>query len=132
MFSNVLVAIDGSDHSIKATHVAIELMSELPCANLTFLFVTDGRNTDEDALAQEKIQKIIIHLRKDLVKKDIEISFEVLQGLPGSTIVTYAKEQSFDLIVMGKRGLNPIQEMFLGSVSYKVVQKANCPVLIIK
>ncbi|WP_347553135.1 universal stress protein (plasmid) [Pseudalkalibacillus hwajinpoensis] len=132
MFSNVLVAIDSSDHSIKATQVAIELISQFPGAKLTLLYVTEGRNTDDEALVQEKIQEKMTLLLRELVKKDVKIPLEVLQGSPDSTIVAYAKKQRVDLIVMGKRGLNPIQEMFLGSVSYKVVQKATCPVLIIK
>jgi SulP family sulfate permease len=51
---------------------------------------------------------------------------------PGPTIVKYVNENNFDVVVMGSRGLNAIQEFVLGSVSHKVAKRANCPVLIVK
>lgn len=43
-----------------------------------------------------------------------------------------ANDQQFDLLVIGSRGLNTLQEMVLGSVSHKVVKRADCPVLVVK
>jgi nucleotide-binding universal stress UspA family protein len=40
------------------------------------------------------------------------------------------KSRGCDLIVMGSRGLNPIGQLLLGSVSFRIVQEAPCPVLI--
>jgi nucleotide-binding universal stress UspA family protein len=37
-----------------------------------------------------------------------------------------------DLMIIGSRGLNSLQEMVLGSVSYKVIKRVQCPVLIVK
>ncbi|MCY8631696.1 universal stress protein, partial [Bacillus spizizenii] len=53
-------------------------------------------------------------------------------GEPGPTIVSYANENQFDMLIVGSRGLNSLQEMVLGSVSHKVAKRANCPVLIVK
>jgi nucleotide-binding universal stress UspA family protein len=37
-----------------------------------------------------------------------------------------------DLVVVGSRGLNPIQRLLLGSVSSKVVHRAECDVLVVR
>jgi nucleotide-binding universal stress UspA family protein len=55
-----------------------------------------------------------------------------VQGHSGSEIVKYANEKDADLIVIGSRGLSNLKELFLGSCSHYVVQKATCPVFIIK
>ena len=56
----------------------------------------------------------------------------VLRGTPGPEIVKYANEQKVDLVIIGSRGLNSLQEMVLGSVSHKVMKRVNCPALIVK
>jgi nucleotide-binding universal stress UspA family protein len=52
------------------------------------------------------------------------------QGDPGAVIVEAAKDA--DLIVVGSRGLNPLQRLLLGSVSSKVVHRAACDVLVVR
>ncbi len=55
-----------------------------------------------------------------------------LVGSPFLEIVTYAKTQNIDLIVMGTHGRGPIAHMLMGSVAEKVVRKAPCPVLTVR
>ena len=50
-------------------------------------------------------------------------------GHPGSLIRDLAKNWNADLIVMGRRGLNSLQEVFLGSVSNYILHHAPCSVL---
>jgi nucleotide-binding universal stress UspA family protein len=52
------------------------------------------------------------------------------QGDPGAVIVEAAKDA--DLVIVGTRGLNPVQRILLGSVSSKVVHRANCDVLVVR
>ena len=62
----------------------------------------------------------------------VNYDLKILRGDPGNTLVKYADENEIELIVIGNRGLSKLQEMVMGSVSHKVIQKANCPVLIVK
>ena len=62
----------------------------------------------------------------------LSYKLKLLHGDPGPAIVDYANKENFDLVVIGSRGLNSLQEMVLGSVSHKVVKRVNCPVLIVK
>jgi nucleotide-binding universal stress UspA family protein len=55
-----------------------------------------------------------------------------LVGSPAEVIVEFIKENEADLVVMGSRGLSGVKEIFLGSISHHVVQKATCPILIVK
>jgi nucleotide-binding universal stress UspA family protein len=46
-------------------------------------------------------------------------------------IVSTAEEQKADLIVMGARGLGPVKERLLGSVSHRILTLAPCATLIV-
>ena len=50
----------------------------------------------------------------------------------GEAIVEIANNEKADLLVLGSRGLSEFKGMLLGSVSHKVLQRSDCPVLVIK
>jgi nucleotide-binding universal stress UspA family protein len=52
-------------------------------------------------------------------------------GHPGPLIRDLAKDWNADLIVMGRRGLNSLTEVFLGSVSNYILHNAPCSVLVV-
>ena len=53
-------------------------------------------------------------------------------GKPAEEIMKVASKQHADLIVMGAKGLDAIVRFLLGSVSTRVVQHANCAVLVVR
>ncbi|MGI8813455.1 MAG: universal stress protein [Pyrinomonadaceae bacterium] len=61
----------------------------------------------------------------------ISIDTRVLFGSPDSRIVEAAGEMHPDLIVLGSRGHNRLERIFLGSVSDSVMHHAPCSVLIV-
>jgi nucleotide-binding universal stress UspA family protein len=81
-----------------------------------------------------KLQKTAMtHLKKIAVEinktNGIEVEYDVRMGGIESVINTIAKKEKFDLIVMGTHGTSGLKEFFVGSNTYKVVHKANCPIL---
>ena len=52
-------------------------------------------------------------------------------GKPAEMILSVAEEEKADLIVLGARGLGPVKELLLGSVSHRVLAHAHCPTLIV-
>ena len=56
---------------------------------------------------------------------------EVIFGKPSPTIVNYASDNGFDLIVMGTHGRAGIAHLLMGSVAELVVRNATCPVMTI-
>ena len=56
----------------------------------------------------------------------------IAEGDPAEVILDLAARNHHDLIVIGSRGFGELKSLFLGSVSSKVNQLAECPCLIIK
>lgn len=77
-------------------------------------------------------QRKIAPVEQALQEANISYQTTILKGYPGPEIVRYANEQQVDLVVIGSRGLNSLQEMVLGSVSHKVMKRVQCPALIVK
>jgi nucleotide-binding universal stress UspA family protein len=57
---------------------------------------------------------------------------EVVRGNPTVEIIAFAERNEVDLIVMGSRGLSPIDGVVMGSVSERVLRGAPCPVTIVR
>lgn len=65
-------------------------------------------------------------------KKNVEFLDVIEYGDEGSTIVSFAQKNDFDLIVIGSRGMGKLKEVFLGSTSNYVVHSSKIPVTIVK
>jgi nucleotide-binding universal stress UspA family protein len=147
LIKKILVAIDGSNLADKSLDFALDLAKKYS-AEVTILTVVDlpsnsfwvQGTTFAPISSQkylEKLEKFHKKILTEAVKKakasaQIYVTKRLLDGRPAEKIIEVAKEGSFDLIVMGSRGLGGIKEFFLGSVSDRVADEAPCPVLIIK
>jgi nucleotide-binding universal stress UspA family protein len=66
-------------------------------------------------------------------EKDLRKTIILLkQGDAAQRIIDTARAEKCDLVVIGSRGLGTFKQLLLGSVSQKVSQYANCPVLVIR
>jgi len=83
-----------------------------------------------------KVKETGRRLVEQSVQKLIEAGFTaepVCQlGNPAEKIMKVASKHHADLIVMGAKGLAAIDRFLLGSVSTRVVQHANCSVLVVR
>ncbi len=79
-------------------------------------------------------EKILDEAYNQATKKFPKLRLEkkMVDGKPGKSIVNEAKEGSYDLIVVGSRGLGAVNEFLLGSVSDYVVDHSEIPVLVVK
>ncbi len=59
----------------------------------------------------------------------VPVYHALLEGEPIKTICGYAEKHEFDLIVMGTKGATGLKEVFIGSVTAKVMEKTNKPLL---
>jgi nucleotide-binding universal stress UspA family protein len=66
-----------------------------------------------------------------LAERIEDLETRVLDGDPRHAIVEEAKREHADLIVIGKRGRNRIQEFLLGSTAEAIARDAHCPVLVV-
>lgn len=140
VFNNILVPVDGSLHSLRAAEKAIELARiDNHSSFINLLYVVDGSTSKYDVLRNWDLLEVTnkrLAKFQDIVDKaneaGIEYELKILRGDPVSQILKHAKLVKSDVIVLGSRGLNSLQEMVLGSVSHKIAKKAKCPVMIIK
>ena len=65
-------------------------------------------------------------------KRNVHAEAFLLHGRPAEEIIRVANDGNADLLVIGCRGLNTLQELAIGSVSHKVIKHAKCPVLVVK
>lgn len=139
MYRTILIAADGSDNSLRAGEEAVKLAKMTKGSEVTILYVVDhneagseeihrGSSPEFEMARQQKIQPVIDLLEKEKLFHRVEMIY----GIPSHVISEYANDRNFDILVMGKRGLNPMQEMVLGSVSRSVLNKVDAPVLIVK
>jgi nucleotide-binding universal stress UspA family protein len=139
MFKKILLASDGSSHALRATEKAIALAKLIPDHLIEVVYIVDFNKSKSDVLhvgdssaIQVERMKRLQETENLLKKADIQYKVSILHGEPGPAIVSHANNHRFDLVIVGSRGLNSLQEMVLGSVSHKVAKRAACPVLIVK
>lgn len=144
MYKNILVAYDESPLSDQAIQVAINHAGRQQEAKVHIVNITrfTGPRTNvqlarsiHNDLKKDR-QAELWHLKDRFIDNEIDNLIEVLiaedNENPGKIICRYADENKIDLIVMGSRGLGNVRKILLGSVSNYVVQRAQCPILIIK
>lgn len=158
-FSKILVAIDGSETSMRAAEYAINLSKrqnhqegqEKTGAQLFGLTVIDLSKLPDSLLATtsgyygimelegkrkeaqqwlDKAETLAIEQNFDIRNFKSEI-IEDVSSRVGYAIVNYAESQNIDLIVIGTRGRTGLRKMLLGSVASDVVTYAHCPVLVV-
>lgn len=143
----ILLAIDGSDHSVKVIDevitIAQPLNAEVTVLNVTGEFDFKTRisvHMSDDYWVQikknlkEQAENVVEAAANKLSENGIPVKTEVVVGQqsPSDVICKMADEGKYNLLVLGSKGLRGIQEAFLGSVSNKVAHCTKTNVLIIK
>jgi nucleotide-binding universal stress UspA family protein len=143
MFEKILYPIDFSDESKKA----LEYVKQLKGAGgneVVILHVIDrrglsdlGRYATKDIpeIQKEMERKALKEIRpieNELKERGFKVKVRIEQGGPYNEIMRVAEDEDVSVIVTGSRGTGNFEELFLGSVSYKVVRKIKKPILVIK
>jgi nucleotide-binding universal stress UspA family protein len=138
-FTNVLVAVDGSDGSSKALDCALSICQAVG-AELTALAV-EGRLPayaasigEVDEVKQEKdvfFRTVLTQAREQARERGLEIHTDLVPGHAAEVITHYAKAHGHDLIVVGHRG-HFLGDYLLGSTADRVTHHAHCPVMVVR
>jgi hypothetical protein len=124
-YRNILVATDGSGHSIAAVEEAINIAKR--CGS-RILALSSIRSNDELDKAKKNVNAVL-----DAAKKDgVEAEGLTPTGRSYDVIVETAGGRGVDLIIMGIPVKTVIDKMFTGSATEKVIGNAGCSVLVVK
>jgi len=139
----ILLPTDGSACSHKALMYAVTLAQHFG-AHVLALHVPQGywqqesfetgpdvvqKIQKEQAAEQERIRQAVTAAG---TLAGVPSETVCLNGIPAEVIIQVAKDRAVDLIVMGTHGRGGLRHALLGSVAEKTVQRAPCPVLVVR
>lgn len=136
MYKHILVAVDGSDNSLRAVQDAVKIASEQSLLELLFVGSTEAvasqllKAGTLDNLHEKYKAQIIREI--EVAQQHHNAKITIKDGEAGKVITKYANNHSVDLVVLGCRGLTSMQEMVFGSVSTYVLKNVNCSTLVVK
>ena len=148
MSAQILVPVDGSEHSFRALQVACGLATaegktlkllhvvpskEIPAALKRFAEVEHIQDSP-DHLYETAIAENVLNTARDqaIDSGAGEIECAIGHGDASRGILEAAAHGDVDTIVMGTRGLSDFQGLVLGSVAHKVAHGADCRVIAVK
>ena len=139
MFAKILVAVDGSESSKKAFDQSVFLAQKCNSKLYIVHVVLDWEYGGDSAATFELIDELrakgmeLLERSETLaLQSDVQVETLLEQGDYAHEIIEVAKRNDCNVIIMGSRGMSPIKELLLGSVSLKVMHHASCPVMIVR
>jgi nucleotide-binding universal stress UspA family protein len=162
MIHNVLIAVDGSQNSMRAVEYAGWIFAPNPEARLVLFQILpaisrmnlskkeikeiDARKVERPDLAgvywklesEEKMNQFLAEstelLKKAGVKSEqIKSKFAVKAGEIADAILEEVALGRYDTLIVGRRGISRVREFFMGSVSTRVVREVRgCAVCVVE
>lgn len=137
----ILVAVDGSDASMKGVKTAYGLAEKLG-SELTLVYVVplvmlpgdapwvpiDDINTSGLKQGEQALKEAVSAMGPSPVK----VSTRAVLGSPAETLVELAHAEGFDLVVVGSTGKGAVKRVLLGSVADRLVHTCERPVLVVR
>jgi nucleotide-binding universal stress UspA family protein len=135
----VLVATDGSEHSMKAVQRALEL-AEKQGAQVTLMSVAyyvadylEGMPPNIQDKLQDEAKAALKKAKALFDAKNLPVETVMEAGLvPANLIIAKAQDGKFDRIVIGSTGQNALERILMGSTAAKVVAHAPCEVTVVR
>src|SRR5215204_547265 len=136
----ILLASDGSEEAELALQMVVNLANSTS-SELHVVTVSMPNLPEYVELLEETYRRLGREGQQTLdeqVKKIEEAGGNVtkahltMEGGPGQEIIALAEEIGAGLIVVGSRGYGRLRRALIGSVSELVVQRAHCPVLVVR
>jgi nucleotide-binding universal stress UspA family protein len=159
MIHHVLVPTDGSENAERAVRFSAQVADRRQQAEVTVVHVylqvpsthigmavlqpeqpfeemgslSHELSADEQARAQEIVDHAVELIRSLVTSPDVTVSGRVVVDTRiDDGILKVADETQADIIVVGTRGLSTLRGAIMGSVSHALIEKAHCPVLVVK
>ncbi|MCS4541726.1 MAG: universal stress protein [Euryarchaeota archaeon] len=151
MFKKILLATNGSETSKKAEEYAINL-AKMSNGQLTALYVVDipqwedriGSDWQSSSKAREQFlsyvneesqkeaNQILKNFKTKAEKEGILAEIKFRAGTPYKEIIREARDNNFDVIILGSRRLKGLAKMWSDKIAEKVIREAPCSVIVIR
>ena len=144
MFEKILYPTDFSDVAVKALDY-VKRLKDSGAKEVIVLHVNDERGNESvvrilggsqfnklNEKKRQETEKKLNGIEKELVDAGLTVRLRVETGIPVREILRVEGEESVSVTVIGSHGRSNLEEIFLGSVSEKVIRKSKQPVFVIK
>ncbi|GAA6170899.1 universal stress protein [Colwellia sp. KU-HH00111] len=152
--NTILYATDLGKHTRPAFRMAVSLAKQNN-AKIHFLYVIEPMNPNTASIVnaympegtiEDLYQRSVDELHKKVNDRIEKFCLEeldgqafpggkpvadIIEGSPAATIIGIAEERNVDLIVMGSHAHSALDNLFIGSVADKVVNRTTKPVLLV-
>jgi nucleotide-binding universal stress UspA family protein len=160
LIHHVLVPTDGSENAERAVRFSAQVADRRQQAEVTDVYVhlrvtptahlgasmigteqamqeirplNDEPDSEELVHAREIVDRAVAEIKSLVTSPDVTVTGRVMvDDRVDAGVLRIADETKADIIVMGTRGLSPLRGAIMGSVSHALIEKATCPVLIVK
>ncbi len=148
--SKILVPLDGSKMAQKAFQHALRLAKAIgsdlvlltvipenviPAATYKIVShrsLVEKFTKEMYGIARQQATDLLEKNIPECEKQGVQVSYKILEGDAASEIICAAKQLKVSMIVIGSVGLTGVKRLAaLGSVSRKVSELSDCPVLIV-
>ncbi len=152
MFTQILVALDGSELAEKALPVAGNLAKS--SGGTIHLIQAVSRQPEFEAAHGGEASPQLAELSQDLARRLIEtrqtsgqeyldrvaaelsnaglkVETAIQEGAADEQIISYSREHGVDLIVISTHGCGGVKRLLLGSVTDRVIRSCQVPVLVV-
>ena len=140
MFKKILVGYDGSEGAKKALRTAVDIAKHYGAElhsisveeDLPHYAATIGEVQEAKAEKNGYFAKLIEEAKEIAAKEDVALHAKVVAGHEVETVVDYAKDHHFDLVVIGFMGHSKIYDRVWGSTSQSITRLVPCTVMVVK
>ncbi|HEY5702730.1 MAG TPA: universal stress protein [Gammaproteobacteria bacterium] len=140
-YKRILCPVDFSDISTRVLQISADLAKrfgadlhvihvfQLPATMLEAVYEDP---TDMEEEIRQRLNDKLNEFVQKTKKPDVKITTGVYEGVPDVEIITSARENQADMIVMGTRGKTGLSHVLLGSVAERVIRNAEVPVMTVR
>jgi nucleotide-binding universal stress UspA family protein len=131
MFEKILVPLDTSPFAEQVLPSVVELARSFN-SEIDLINICESHKTQETGTYQAYLEEQVVKIQNALPGQNAKIKAETTIGSPAQQILSYAKQEKVNLIVMSSHGLSGVTLWPLGSTADRVLRQTGQPILIVK
>lgn len=150
-YKQILAAVDFSKYTPQAVDHALTLACELK-AELIFMNVINQRDIDIIKLSFNVLKRVsenlsiegltqrlyndreekMVRLMDQVEHEDVSTRFIIRVGPPVQELLKVVSEEKVDMVVMGAKGKNTLEDTIIGSTALKMFRQCPVPLITIR